>query len=148
MLESAVYDRAQDLWLEEEVPETGAVDGDVGSLHGVLLSGRGGCRGPVGPISGGGCVAGLRGLLLLLVVQKLSVGNVSHREQIKLKRATRKNDKQKSRAYQMLLRNQFSPSIHPVIKRKLNQWIPPNPSFLRIRISLQSTAHSKARGKK
>ena len=37
MLEPAVDDGPEDLWLEQEVPEAGAVDGDVGTLHGVLL---------------------------------------------------------------------------------------------------------------
>ena len=38
MFEAAVDDGPEDLRLEEEVPEPGAVDGDVRPLHGVLLS--------------------------------------------------------------------------------------------------------------
>ena len=38
MLEAAVDDGPEDLRLEEEVPESGAVDGDVRPLHGVLLA--------------------------------------------------------------------------------------------------------------
>ena len=38
MLEAAIDDSPEDLRLEEEVPESGAVDGDVRPLHGVLLS--------------------------------------------------------------------------------------------------------------
>ena len=38
MLEAAVDDGPEDLRLEEEVPESGAVDGHVRPLHGVLLA--------------------------------------------------------------------------------------------------------------
>lgn len=36
MFESAVNDRAQDFRLEKEIPEAGAVDGDVRALHFLL----------------------------------------------------------------------------------------------------------------
>ena len=72
MLKAAVDDGPQDLGLEEEVPEAGAVDGDVGALDGVLLGCRGAVTGPVGAIGGVVAVGGL-GRVLLFVVQKLSV---------------------------------------------------------------------------
>ena len=42
MFKSAVDDGPQDFRLEEEVPEAGAVDGDVGALHLLLGSSVGG----------------------------------------------------------------------------------------------------------
>ena len=65
MLEAAVDDGSQDFRLEEEVPESGAVNGDVGALHVAL-------RGSVGRGRNGG------GRLLVLVVEKLVVGDVGH----------------------------------------------------------------------
>ncbi len=74
MLESAVYDGPEYLRLEQEVPESGRVDGHVGAFD-FFLSGRGAplgrpvgaCAGPVGP----GVSA--RSGLLLLVVKELGV---------------------------------------------------------------------------
>ena len=81
MLEAAVDDGPEDLGLEQEVPEAGAVDGDVGALDGVLLGTVLGAR-PVRPVGRRGVTGGgrirPRGLLLLLVVQELGVGDVSH----------------------------------------------------------------------
>ena len=60
MLKPTVDDGAQQLWLEQEVPEAGAVDGDVGALH--LL------------LAGGGCTLRCSlWLLILLVVEQLVV---------------------------------------------------------------------------
>lgn len=64
VLETTVYDSAEDLGLEQEVTEAGAVNGHVRSLH-VLLGGLRNLR------NGG------LGLLLLLVVQKIVI--ISHR---------------------------------------------------------------------
>ena len=67
MLEAAVHDGAQDLRLEEKVPEAGAVNGDVVALDSLLL-------GLDSVLLGGGISGGhhLR-LLLLLVVQQVLV---------------------------------------------------------------------------
>lgn len=60
MLKATVYDGPQELRLEQEVPEPGAVNGHVGTLH-LLLPNRGGVL-----------WCSLR-LLILLVVQQLII---------------------------------------------------------------------------
>jgi hypothetical protein len=77
MLKAAVDDGPKDFGLEQEIPESGAVDGHVVSLD-LLLGSSGGTGSSVGGSRGDSV-----GLLLLLVVQKLSV--VLHCKLLKVK---------------------------------------------------------------
>jgi hypothetical protein len=69
VLEPAVSYSAEDLRLEQEVPEAGAVDGYVVALHaGLFVGGGGGSVGSVGHSR--------LNLLLLLVIQKIALVHV------------------------------------------------------------------------
>lgn len=60
MLETTVYDGPEELWLQEEVPEAGAVDGNVRPLHLLLPRGSRALRGSLW-------------LIILLIIEQLVV---------------------------------------------------------------------------
>ena len=69
MLKSAVDDGSEDFRFKEKISETGAMNGDVSSLDVLLGS---------GPVRSVGRFGSGLGLVLLLVVEKIVVGNIGH----------------------------------------------------------------------
>ena len=63
MLKTTVNDGTEQLWLEKEIPEAGAVDGNVGTLH-LLLA----CS--------GGTFGGSLGLIVIFIVKQLIINVV------------------------------------------------------------------------